>query len=183
MGLFVRAGLTLLATLALLAAPAHAQSASEQFGRAKMNAAEIASTIAAMDQRVTADATKIPTIFASLAGVEDALYDFGRKYPTDSAVPRDLYALEMLYLKLPPEQGATFARQIAGWLRKDYPKTAYATRATDAIAKTPRATVPGTDDTPAGVTADTEAAAAPVATTPTPEPAGPPVTTVPSKPK
>jgi hypothetical protein len=177
----------LLATLALLGAPAHAQSASEQFGRAKMNAAEIASTIAAMDGRVTADATKIPTIFASLAGVEDALYDFSRKYPTDSAVPRDLYALEILYLKLPPEQGATFARQIAGWLRKDYPKTAYATRASDAIAKTPHSAVTIPDDSAAGVAADMEAAppvaAAPASPPPAPEPAGPPVTTVPSKPK
>jgi hypothetical protein len=185
--MFVRTGLTLLATLALLSAPAHAQSASDQFGRAKMNAAQIASTIAAMDQRVTADATKIPTIFAALAGVEDALYDFGRKYPTDSAVPRDLYALEMLYLKLPPEQGATFARQIAGWLRKDYPKTAYATRATDGIAKTPRSALPILDDTATGVAADVEAPApalaSPASPSPPPEPEGPPVTTVPSKPK
>src|SRR5476649_373845 len=177
--MFVKSGLTVLTTLALLAAPAHAQSASEQFGRAKMNAAEIASTIAAMDQRVTTDATKIPTIFGSLSAVEDALYDFGKKYPTDSAVPRDLYALEVLYLKLPSEQGATFAWQIAGWLRKDYAKTAYAARARDALAKVPAAITPLTDDGIGAVATDAE----PVVPAPPPAPEGPPVTTVPSKPK
>jgi len=177
--MFLKTGLTVLTTLVLLGAPAYAQSASEQFGRAKMNAAEIASTIAAMDQRVTTDATKIPTIFGSLSAVEDALYDFGKKYPADSAVPRDLYALEVLYLKLPSEQGATFARQIAGWLRKDYAKTAYAARARDAIAKVPSALTPAPDDGMGAVATDAE----PALPAPSPAPEGPPVTTVPSKPK
>jgi hypothetical protein len=177
--MFLKTGLTVLSTLVLLAAPAYAQSASEQFGRAKMNAAEIASTIAAMDQRVTTDATKIPTIFGALSAVEDALYDFGKKYPADSAVPRDLYELEILYLKLPSEQGATFARQIAGWLRKDYAKTAYAARARDAIAKLPAALTPATDDGMGAVATDAE----PALPAPSPAPEGPPVTTVPSKPK
>jgi len=171
--MFVKTALTLAATVVLLCEPAFAQSASEHFGRAKMNAAEIASTIAAMDQRITGDSTKIPTIFGPLSFVEDALYDFGKKYPDDSAVPRDLFALESLYLKLPPDQGGTFAKQIAGWLHKDYAKSTYAARGHEALDKTS----PATGDTVAGTAApDAEP-------TPSPASAGPPVTTVPSKPK
>jgi len=177
--MFVKSALTLGVAFAFLTAPSIAQTAPETYGHAKMSAGEIAATISEMSHRVASDASKTPSIFGPLSFVEDALYDFERRHRNDANVPRDLYALARLYNALPPEQGATFASQIAAWLRKDYPKTSYVARLQEAEAKTPR-DVPASDPSFVHVVDSTpsvtyEATPAPIE--------APPVTTIPSKPR
>jgi len=109
--------------------------ADEYFGRLKMSVLGIANTIKDMRLRVVADADKTPSIFGSLAMVEDAIRDWERKYPRDSWVAKDLYALEVTYLTAPGERAHAMAIRTEAWLHRDYPKTAYARQAQAALNK------------------------------------------------
>jgi len=119
--------------LALLAAatPAWAQHsnvapADEYFGRLKMSVLGIANVIKDMRLRVEADANRTPSIFGSLANVEDAIHDWEAKYPRDTWIPRNLLALETCYLEAPGERAHQLAVRTEMWLRHDYGRTAYA---------------------------------------------------------
>jgi hypothetical protein len=109
--------------------------ADEYFGRLKMSVLGIANVIKDMRLRVQADADKTPTIFGSLAMVEDAIRDWERKYPRDSWIAKDLLALEMTYLAAPGERAHLLAVKTEAWLHRDYPKTLYARQAHDALTK------------------------------------------------
>jgi hypothetical protein len=115
----------------LMTAPAFAQShsvapADEYFGRLKMSVLGIANVIKDMRLRVEADASRTPSIFGSLANVEDALRDWESKYPHDSWIPRNLLALEICYLTAPGERARQLAIRTEAWLRRDFGRTAYA---------------------------------------------------------
>jgi hypothetical protein len=118
--------------LAMLAAstPAWAQSnvapADEYFGRLKMSVLGIANVIKDMRLRVQVDASRTPSIFGSLANVEDAIRDWENKYPNDSWIPRNLLALETCYLTAPSEQAHQLAIRTEEWLRHDYGRSTYA---------------------------------------------------------
>jgi hypothetical protein len=127
--------------LTCVAAPACAQAthaapvrrsavapADEYFGRLKMSVLGIANVIKDMRLRVDADADKTPTIFGPLALVEDAIRDWEHKYPHDSWIPRDLLALETTYLHGSGGQAHLMAVRAEAWLRRDYPRTSYATQ-------------------------------------------------------
>lgn len=107
--------------------------ADEYFGRLKMSVLGISNVIKDMRLRVEADAGKTPTIFGSLAMVEDAVRDWERKYPRDTWIAKDLYALEVTYLRAPGERAHAQAIKTEAWLRRDYPKTAYALQAHKAL--------------------------------------------------
>ena len=109
--------------------------ADEYFGRLKMSVLGIANVIKDMRLRVEADADKTPTIFGSLAMVEDAIRDWERKYPHDTWIAKDLLALEMTYLTAPGDRAHVLAVQTEAWLHRDYPKTVYARQAHVALTK------------------------------------------------
>lgn len=150
--------LSLALALTCVAAPAYAQTtqttpahsavapADEYFGRLKMSVLGIANVIKDMRLRVDADASKTPTIFGPLALVEDAIHDWEHKYPRDSWIPRDLLALETTYLHASGDQAHLMAVRAEAWLRRDYPRSSYATLGRAELAK---ANAPVVDDTAA----------------------------------
>jgi hypothetical protein len=111
--------------------------ADEYFGRLKMSVLGVSNVIKDMRLRVEADAEKTPSIFGSLAFVEDALRDWERKYPHDTWIPKNLYALELTYLKGSGEKARMMAMKTEAWLHRDYPKTMYAVEAHRALATAP----------------------------------------------
>jgi hypothetical protein len=118
--------------LALLAvsSPAWAQSnvapADEYFGHLKMSVLGIANVIKDMRLRVEVDASRTPSIFGSLANVEDAIRDWEDKYPHDSWIPRNLLSLETCYLTAPGDRARQLAIHTEQWLRHDYGRSTYA---------------------------------------------------------
>ena len=109
--------------------------ADEYFGRLKMSVLGIANVIKDMRLRVQADAGKTPTIFGSLAMVEDAIRDWERKYPRDTWIAKDLLALEGAYLAASGDRAHLLAVKTEAWLHRDYPKTLYARQAHEALTK------------------------------------------------
>jgi len=118
----------------LMATPVFAQShsavapADEYFGRLKMSVLGIANVIKDMRLRIEADASRTPSIFGSLANVEDAIRDWEAKYPHDSWIPRNLLALETCYLEAPGDRARGLAIRTEAWLHRDYGRTTYASQ-------------------------------------------------------
>ena len=57
----------------------------------------------------------------SLTFVDDALRDWERQFPNDPWIARDLYALEITYLRARTPRGNALARKTVAWLLHDYP--------------------------------------------------------------
>jgi hypothetical protein len=91
-----------------------------------MSVLGIANVIKDMRLRVEADAERTPSIFGSLATVEDAIRDWEHKYPRDSWIPRNLLALEVAYLHASGDRAYAMAVRTEAWLRHDYPRSKYA---------------------------------------------------------
>ncbi len=127
--------ITATATLADPAPKSKVAPADEYFGRLKMSVLGIGNVIKDMRLRVEADADKTPTIFGSLAMVEDALRDWERKYPRDTWIAKDLFALEVTYLRASGDRAHDLAIKTEAWLHRDYPRTAYAYQAHEALAR------------------------------------------------
>jgi hypothetical protein len=100
--------------------------ADEYFGRLKMSVLGIANVIKDMRLRVEADGERTPSIFSSLAMVEDAIRDWEVKYPRDSWIPRNLLALEVAYLHASGDRAYAMAIRTEAWLRRDFPRSQYA---------------------------------------------------------
>lgn len=119
-----------LALLLAVSTPVWAQSnvapADEYFGHLKMSVLGIANVIKDMRLRVEADASRTPSIFGSLANVEDSIHDWEAKYPNDSWIPRSLFALETGYLTAPGDRARDLAVRTEAWLRHDYGRSTYA---------------------------------------------------------
>jgi hypothetical protein len=109
--------------------------ADEYFGKLKMSVLGIQNVIRDMRLRVEADPSKTPTIFGSLAYVEDALHDWEKKYPADTWIARDLFALEVTYLEASGDFARTAAIRTESWLRKDYPHSPGAAQGHLALAR------------------------------------------------
>ena len=131
--------------------------ADSYFGRLKMSVLGIQNVIKDMRLRIEADPDKTPSIFGSLAMVEDAIHDWERQYPQDSWIAKDLLALEVTYLEASGDRARSFAVRTEAWLRRDYARSAYAAQghkelveATVAAAPSPAATAaPASVPTPA----------------------------------
>ena len=134
----IKPAIICVATL-LMATPVFAQThsavapADEYFGRLKMSVLGIANVIKDMRLRVEADASRTPSIFGSLANVEDAIRDWEAKYPHDSWIPRNLLALETTYLEAPGDRARQLAVRTEAWLRHDYGRTSYAAQGRHAL--------------------------------------------------
>lgn len=124
--------------------PSKVAPADTYFGRLKLSILGIANTIKDMRLRVEADGDKTPSIFGSLATCEDALHDWQAQYPKDSWIPKNLYNLEVAYLRAQGDKARDMATRTEAWLRHDFPKSPYAAKAHDelvrAVASAPVAT-------------------------------------------
>jgi hypothetical protein len=127
--------------------------ADEYFGRLKMSILGIANTIKDMKARIEADATRTPSIFGSLENVEDAIHDWEKKYPRDSWIAKDLYALEVVYAEARDSRAPTLAIRIEHWLESDYPSSPWTPKSRDVIAHMPASPAPSSPQPIADATA------------------------------
>ena len=85
--------------------------------------------------RVEADAEKTESIFGSLANCEEALREWEQKYPNDSWIPKNLFNLELAYLRAKGERAREMAAKAEAWLRRDFPKSTYTAQAHAELVK------------------------------------------------
>lgn len=143
-------------TLLFAATPVLAQQhsgvapADEYFGRLKMSVLGIANVIKDMRLRVETDATRTPSIFGSLAMVENAIHDWESKYPHDSWIPRSLLALETCYLEASGDRAHKLAIHTEAWLHHDYGRSTYALQGHRALANAMVAQQTGANPAPTG---------------------------------
>jgi hypothetical protein len=107
--------------------------ADEYFGRAKMSILGIANTIRDAGRRLDQGGSPSAMLQGPLFLAVDAIRDWEHKYPSDHWIPRDLLALEMVYLRGGTRESFGLARRTAAWIATDYPNTQEAQRARVAV--------------------------------------------------
>jgi len=114
-------------------APALAQNslqglapADEYFGHYNLSVLGIANTIRDAGARVDSGADARTMLSGPLSFVTDAMKDWEQKYPTDPWIAKDLLALEVVYLRVPTDDGFRLATQTEAWLVADYSGSEYA---------------------------------------------------------
>jgi hypothetical protein len=100
--------------------------ADEYFGRFDLSILGVANTIRDAGNRVDGGADPQAMINGPLYFATDALHDWEKKYPNDPWIPKELLALETVYLRVPGDDGVRLASQTEAWLVADYPNSAYA---------------------------------------------------------
>jgi hypothetical protein len=95
--------------------------ADEYFGHARMSVLGIANTIRDAGARIDEGTPPPSMVDGPLAFVGDAIRDWEHQFPRDPWIARDLYALELVYLRVHNPQGLTLARSTESWLVRDYP--------------------------------------------------------------
>jgi hypothetical protein len=124
---------------ALPAAPVCAQGSSslapadEYFGHYRLSVLGIANAIRDSGNRI--DEGKVgPTLDGPLTFVTDALRAWERQYPRDPWIARDLFAMQLVYLRVHTPRGLELARATEAWLVGDYPNAPEASDAQIALA-------------------------------------------------
>ncbi len=134
--------------------------ADEYFGPLKMSFLGIRNEIHDLTLRYDAEPDKRDGFFGMAVQTETSLKDWERKYPNDSAIPRQVYFLRFLYDKFDRYEAQLKRDATDQWLLTRYGNTWYAKDMRKRIAAaTPR---PLASDAPNAAGA---AAAAPAATT------------------
>jgi hypothetical protein len=110
--------------------------ADEYFGRARMSVLGIANTIRDAGARIDEGSPPPSRVDGPLAFVGDAIRDWQRQFPRDPWIARDLYALELVYLRVHNPQGLALARSTENWLVRDYPDCTAARDARVALGDT-----------------------------------------------
>lgn len=100
--------------------------ADEYFGRFNLSILGVTNTIRDAGNRLEAGADPRAIVNGPLYFATDALRDWEKKYPTDPWIPKELLALENVYLQLPGDDGPRLAGQTEAWLVADFPSTSYA---------------------------------------------------------
>lgn len=124
----------LLASAAPVAAQGGLAPADEYFGRFNLSVLAIANTIRDAGARLDGGADPRALVNGPLSFVTDAIHAWEQKYPTDPWIPKDLLALEGVYLRVPSDDGHRLATQTEAWLIADYPNTGYAAKARAQLA-------------------------------------------------
>ncbi len=106
--------------------------ADEYFGRFNLSVLGIANTIRDAGARMDSGTDPRSMLSGPLSFVTDAVQGLEQKYPSDPWIAKDLLALEIVYLRVPGDDGFRLASQTASWLIADYPKTPYAVKASRA---------------------------------------------------
>jgi len=130
-----------IAAFAAAMAPALAQDslqglapADEYFGRFNLSVLGIANTIRDAGARMDSGGDARAMLSGPLSFVTDAMKDWEQKYPTDPWIAKDLFALEVVYLRVPTDEGFRLATQTEAWLIADYPDSEYAGKGRSELA-------------------------------------------------
>jgi len=102
--------------------------ADEYFGHYNLSVLGIANTIRDAGARVDSGADARTLLSGPLSFVTDAMKDWEQKYPSDPWIAKDLFALEVVYLRVPTDEGFRLATQTEAWLVADYQSSEYATK-------------------------------------------------------
>ncbi len=111
---------------ALPAAPVCAQGSSslapadEYFGHYRLSVLGIANSIRDSGNRID-EGNVGPTLDGPLMFVTDAIRAWEKRYPRDPWIARDLFALQVVYLRVHTQHGLELARSTEAWLVADYP--------------------------------------------------------------
>jgi hypothetical protein len=108
--------------------------ADQYFGHYRLSVLGIANTIKDADARIAETGQAPSMIDGPLAFVTDALHAWQARYPHDPWLPKDIYALEVVYLHAGSSDAIRLASKTESWLMHDYPESAYAGRGADALA-------------------------------------------------
>ena len=95
--------------------------ADEYFGHARLSVLGIANTIRDAGTRIHEGADPASMTSGPLSFIPEAIRDWERQYPDDPWIARDLYGLEIVYLRAQTPEGDRHARETADWLIRDYP--------------------------------------------------------------
>jgi len=124
---------------ALPAAPVCAQGlsslapADEYFGHYRLSVLGIANSIRDSGNRID-EGNVGPTLDGPLMFATDAIRAWEKQYPRDPWIARDLFAMQVVYLRVRSPRGLDLARSTEAWLVADYPNTREATDAQIALA-------------------------------------------------
>lgn len=95
--------------------------ADEYFGHFQLSILGIANTIRDVGKRVDEGANTAPLIDGPLSFATDALVAWERAYPRDPWIAKDLFGLEVVYLRMTTRRGRELAQRTEAWLVHDYP--------------------------------------------------------------
>ncbi len=95
--------------------------ADEYFGHARLSVLGIANIIRDSGARIREGAEPSSMTSGPLSFIPEAIGDWEHRYPDDPAIARDLYGLELVYLRARTPEGNEHARATAEWLMHDYP--------------------------------------------------------------
>ena len=94
--------------------------ADEYFGRMKMSILGIRNALRDETAKVTGDPRHASAQLASCRWVEDAIEDWGRKYPHDTWLPTSIASLERVYVSIHTTRARTEAARLGAWARRRY---------------------------------------------------------------
>jgi|GEM_PF-2251611 hypothetical protein len=116
-------------------APAFAQDslqglapADEYFGHYNLSVLGIANTIRDAGTRIDSGADARSMLSGPLSFVTESMKDWEQKYPADPWIAKDLLALEIVYLRVPTDEGFRLATKTEAWLIADYSGSEYAAK-------------------------------------------------------
>ncbi|HEX3468229.1 MAG TPA: hypothetical protein VHT05_09145 [Candidatus Elarobacter sp.] len=107
--------------------------ADEYFGHYRLSVLGIANSIRDSGHRIE-EGNAGATIDGPLTFVTDAIHAWERAYPRDPWIPRDLFALQVCYLRVHSPRGLQLARKTESWLTADFPEAPEAAEAQIAMA-------------------------------------------------
>jgi hypothetical protein len=108
--------------------------ADKYFGHYKLSVLGIANTIRDAGARIDGGTDPHALVSGPLSLVTDALHDWEQQYPSDPWIAKDLLALEVVYLRVPSDDGFRLASQTEAWLIADYPDTDQASQGRSELA-------------------------------------------------
>jgi hypothetical protein len=109
--------------------------ADEYFGKLKLSILGIRNTIKDVGANIDVDASRWPGLMSKADFAEDAIHDWERHYPTDSWLPKTLFALERMYAKIDTDDGRKRSMAAMQWLVHDYPNSWYGKTGRQEIAQ------------------------------------------------
>lgn len=113
----------LCSTSSVLAQTSGLAPADEYFGRYNMSVLGIANSIRDAGKRADEGSNATSMLNGPLAFAADAVRAWEAKYPSDPWIPRDLLALESVYVRIHTDASLTLAVRTQKWLASDYPRS------------------------------------------------------------
>lgn len=107
--------------------------ADEYFGHYRLSVLGIANSIRDAGRRID-EGNVGPTLDGPLMFATDAIRSWEQQYPQDPWIARDLYAMQVVYLRVHTPRGLDLARRTEAWLVADYPNAPEAANAQIVLA-------------------------------------------------